>query len=92
MVHKSETVSKFLLFKAMVEKQFSKSIKIFCSDGGGEYASTPFQNFMFKADIIHQFSCPYSPQQNGLADLNTSILSKPPTLSCFKLIFPFHFG
>ncbi|PKU60143.1 Retrovirus-related Pol polyprotein from transposon TNT 1-94 [Dendrobium catenatum] len=52
----------------MVEKQFSTHIKIFRSDGGGEYTSTQFQNFLSTNGILHQFSCPHTPQQNGLAE------------------------
>ncbi|PKU73081.1 Retrovirus-related Pol polyprotein from transposon TNT 1-94 [Dendrobium catenatum] len=52
----------------MVEKQFSTQIKIFRSDAGGEYSSIPFRNFLSTKGIIHQFSCPYTPQQNGLAE------------------------
>ncbi|PKU75385.1 Retrovirus-related Pol polyprotein from transposon TNT 1-94 [Dendrobium catenatum] len=68
MVTKAEVFSKFLLFKAMVEKQFSTHIKIFRSDGGGEYTSIQFQLFLSTNGILHQFSCPHTPQQNGLAE------------------------
>ena len=66
--YKSEVFSKFLLFKAFVETQFSTKIKTSRSDGGGEYTSTEFKSFLSQHGIIHQLSCPYTPQQNGLVE------------------------
>ena len=43
--HKSETFSKFKEFKALIEKQSGKSIKMLRSDGGGEYDSHEFSDF-----------------------------------------------
>jgi hypothetical protein len=40
MRHKSETFAKFKEFKAKVEKQSGKYVKVIRSDGGGEYNST----------------------------------------------------
>ena len=58
--------SKFLLSKAMVETQFSTKIKTLRSYGGGEYTSSIFKSYLSQNGIIHQISCPYTPQQNGL--------------------------
>jgi hypothetical protein len=60
----------FIKFKILVEKQFSSSIKQLQSDGGGEYTSLHFQSFLTKNDIVHRKSCPYTSQQNGLAERN----------------------
>ena len=35
---------------------------------GGEYTSHVFKNHLTKHDIVHQTSCPYTPQQNGAAE------------------------
>ncbi|RVW31828.1 Retrovirus-related Pol polyprotein from transposon RE1 [Vitis vinifera] len=37
-------------------------------DSGGEYLSTEFQAFLASKGIIHQRSCPSTPQQNGVAE------------------------
>lgn len=37
-------------------------------DGGGEYTSLQFQVFLNKNGIIHRKFCPYTSQQNGLAE------------------------
>jgi hypothetical protein len=65
---KSEVLEKFIQFKLMVEKQFSNNIKQIQSDGGGEYISIHFQSFLTKNGIVHRKSCPYTSQQNGLAE------------------------
>ena len=54
-------------YKAEVENQLNKKIKILRSDRGGEYES-PFERFYAKNGIIHQTTAPYSPQQNGIAE------------------------
>lgn len=42
-------------------------MQIFQSDGGGEFISVPFKEPLQTHDIHHQFSCPYTPSQNGRA-------------------------
>ena len=49
LVNKSKVYDKFLLFKAMVETQFSTKIKVLRSDGrrgGGEYTLKAFEYFL----------------------------------------------
>ena len=38
------------------------------SDNAREYLSTQFQEFMAKQGILHQITCPHTPQQNGVAE------------------------
>ena len=52
----------------MIENQFSAKIKVFRSDGGGEYTSTDFKTYPIQNGIIHHLSYPYTPQQNGLVE------------------------
>jgi Reverse transcriptase (RNA-dependent DNA polymerase)/GAG-pre-integrase domain/gag-polypeptide of LTR copia-type len=61
---KDELVKVFSLFKEQVENFLDKKIKILQSDGGTEYK--PLTRLF--PQIIHQTSCPYTPQQNGLAE------------------------
>jgi hypothetical protein len=65
---KSETFAVFVQFKALVEKQFSTTIKQLQSDGGGEYTSHQFQSFLSQHGIAFRKSCPYTSPQNGLAE------------------------
>jgi transposase InsO family protein len=66
--HKSDTLQVFTQFHAMVHTQFSLPIKTFRTDCGGEFTSTKFNQFCTNHGIIHQLSCPHTPQQNGTAE------------------------
>ncbi|XP_028548626.1 uncharacterized protein LOC110093684 [Dendrobium catenatum] len=68
MRHKSEVFEIFQKFKTYVEKQTQFSIKCLRSDGGMEYLNNNFRNFLSHHGIAHQTSCPYTPEQNGLAE------------------------
>ena len=68
MQQKSEVFSKFKIFKALVEKQTGLDIQKLRSDNGGEYTSKAFTKFCEHHGIERQFSTPYTPQQNGVAE------------------------
>ena len=65
---KFKVFSKFILFKALVETQFSTKIKTLRFDGGGEYTSTAIKSYLSQHGIIHKISCTYTPQKNGLVE------------------------
>jgi transposase InsO family protein len=66
--HKSEVLTTFKHFKATVENQLSTQIKYLRTDCGGEYSSNAFTDFCSSHGITHQFSCPHTPQQNGIVE------------------------
>jgi len=66
--HKGEVFQHFLNFKSMVEKEKGVSIKCLRSDGGGEYFSNEFSEYLKEHGIQRKYSCSYSPQQNGVAE------------------------
>jgi hypothetical protein len=68
MKHKGEVFQHFLNFKAMVEKEKGVSIKCLRSDGGGEYFSNEFNEYLKEHGIQRKYSCSYSPHQNGVAE------------------------
>jgi hypothetical protein len=55
-------------FCNMVRNQFNKSIKILRTDNGTEYTNSDFQMTLRKLGIIHQTTCPGTPQQNGISE------------------------
>lgn len=65
---KDETFDVFKTFKAEVENQLGKKIKVLRSDRGGEYESSVMSEFCESHGIIHQTTAPYTPQQNGIAE------------------------
>jgi len=69
MKHKGEVFQHFLNFKAMVEKEKGVSIKCLRFDGGGEYFSNEFSEYLKEHGIQRKYSCSYSPQQNGVAEM-----------------------
>ena len=65
---KDQAFDMFKCYKALVENQLGKKIKILRSDRGGEYFPYEFSYFCEENGLIHQTSAPYTPQQNGLAE------------------------
>ena len=74
---KSESLEMFKTFKAEVENQLDRKIKVVRSDRGGEYygrhtdvgqAPGSFFDFCKDHGIINQYTMPGTPQQNGVAE------------------------
>ncbi|KAM2213096.1 hypothetical protein ACFX1S_023316 [Malus domestica] len=65
-IHKNEALEKFKEFKAEVENQLGRSIKTLNSDRGGEFEA--FDDFCKENGIRHNYTMPYTPQQNGIAE------------------------
>ena len=72
---KDEAIDKFVLYKNEVENQLNKRIKVVRSDRGGEYVS-PYADFCAKNGIRHEFTSPYSPQSNGIAERKNRTLKE----------------
>ena len=68
MKYKSEAFERFKEFKIEVEKQLGKSIKTLRSDRGSEYLSQEFLEYLVKHGIQSQWTPPYMPQHNGVAE------------------------
>ncbi|GJV00916.1 retrotransposon protein, putative, ty1-copia subclass [Tanacetum coccineum] len=72
---KDEAIDKFVLYKIEVENQLGKKIKDVRSDKGGEYVS-PFDELCVKHRIRHEFTAPYLPQQNSIAERKNCTLKE----------------
>lgn len=66
--HKDEVLSVFKSFHVMVQTQFSDKIQILRSDNGGEYVNWGFHDYFQHHGVLHETSCPQTPQQNGVAE------------------------
>ena len=64
---KDEALENFVFYKAEVENQLNKKIKVIRSDRGGEYV-TPIGDYCGQHGIRHEVTPPYSPQSNGVAE------------------------
>jgi transposase InsO family protein len=68
MKHKSEVFQKILNFKTMVEKEKGMNIECLRSNGGGEYFSNEFSEYLKEHGIQRKYSCSYFPHQNGIVE------------------------
>lgn len=65
---KSKTFEAFKEFKQEAENESRLKIKILRSNNGGEYNSKEFNQYCKQHGIKRQFSTPYTPQQNRVAE------------------------
>jgi len=59
--YKSEALKKFKEWKALREKVSGKQVKQFLTDGGSEYTSKKFAEYLKSEGIIKETTTPYSP-------------------------------
>ncbi|CAI7894109.1 unnamed protein product [Closterium sp. NIES-53] len=64
---KSDVLREFEKSRVLVERQMKKSMLMLHSDRGGEFLGKEFTNFVNGKGIVHDLTCPYTPQQNGMA-------------------------
>jgi len=65
---KTEVASVFMKFKNWIENQSGHRIQVVRSDYDTEYTSNKFAKFCHDAGIEHQYTTPYTPQQNGVIE------------------------
>jgi transposase InsO family protein len=65
---KGQVFKRFQEFKALMENQTGKKIKVFRSNNGGEYTSNEFNDFCAREGIKIELNVPYNPQQNGVVE------------------------
>ena len=65
---KDEVFERFKDFKVMVENSTGKRIKKLRSDNGGECIVKDFTSFCAREDIKREWTTPYNPDQNGVAE------------------------
>ncbi|GJR57528.1 ribonuclease H-like domain-containing protein [Tanacetum coccineum] len=66
--NKSDTLSKFIHFRAFVKNQFNCDIKSLQCDHGGEFDNTDLHKLFDTNGITIRFSCPRTSQQNGKSE------------------------
>ena len=79
------------IFIRRAQKEFSLPIKKVRSDNGTEFKNTQVEEFLDEEGIKHEFSTPYTPQQNGiverknrtLIDIARTMLDEYKTLDIF---------
>jgi transposase InsO family protein len=73
---KDEVFSRFQEFKALVEKQTGKKIKVLRLDNGGKYTSNEFKDFCRVVGIKKELTIRYNSQQNEVAERKNKTISR----------------
>ena len=72
---KSEVLSKFMEYVSRVENETGLRVRAISTDNGGGYTSQSFNKFCADKGIVHQFTNPYTPEQNGVSErLNRTLI------------------
>ena len=65
---KDKTKITFIDFAKQAQHKFDKEILAIRSDNGSEFKNYTLEEFLSGEGIEHQYSAPYTPQQNGVAE------------------------
>jgi transposase InsO family protein len=71
---KSEVQGKVKTFIRRAQSEFEQPIKKVRSDNGSEFWNTNVEEFLDQEGIKHEFSAPYTPQQNGVVERKSRTL------------------
>ena len=91
MKHKSEVFGLFKVFKALVENQCGRKLKVLRYDNGGDYVKYEFINYCADVGIHIQHSIPYTSQHNGVAERKNRSLKEMATCMMEAKNFPTNF-
>jgi transposase InsO family protein len=65
---KSETQEVLKKFMKRTQNEFDAKVKRIRSDNGTKFKNTQVEDYLDEEGIKHEFSAPYTPQQNGVAE------------------------
>jgi transposase InsO family protein len=65
---KDETYKYFSKFAKQARRTFEEVIKTIRTDNGSEFKNYTMENFVCEEGIKHEFSAPYTRQQNGVVE------------------------
>ena len=66
--NKNQVLTKFQHLVHLLENSTGQLIQTLRTDNGGEYTSTTFREFCLSKGIAREFTPPYTPQRNGIAE------------------------
>uniref|UniRef100_A0A2N9HZW3 Integrase catalytic domain-containing protein n=1 Tax=Fagus sylvatica TaxID=28930 RepID=A0A2N9HZW3_FAGSY len=85
---KSEVSSLFQQFHKMIATQYQSNIQVIRSDNGGEFINKYLKQYLNSHGIVHQTTCPDTPQQNGVAERKNRHLLEVVRASLFGAHMP----
>jgi transposase InsO family protein len=59
---------RYSFYKIRGQNEYELKIKNVRSDNGSEFQNTNIEEFLYEEGIKHEFSIPYTPQQNGIVE------------------------
>ena len=90
--NKDDVFNKFKEFKALIENHTEKKIKTFRSDNDGEFTSNEFKELCIDSGIKREFTTPYNPQQNVVAERKNRTIMEVARERFMIKIFPCIYG
>ena len=72
----------------MIATQYQSHIRVLRTDNGGEFFNQDLKQYLNLHGIAHQTTCPYSPQQNGVAERKNRHLLEVVCASLFGAHMP----
>jgi transposase InsO family protein len=77
MKNKSKAFHKYKNYEAIMKWQRNIDIKSFITDGGGEYTSNKFEEYLRDQGTLHKITVHDTPESNGIAErLNRTLVEK----------------
>ena len=73
---KDDTFEAFIKFSNVIQNQLSLKIISLRSDHDGEFLNHRFEIYCDEFGISHNFSCPITPQQNGVVERKNRVLEE----------------
>ena len=90
---KDEEFKWFYTFKALVENQTEKKIKVLRTDNGTKYESNEFNDFCREAGIKRETTTVYTPEKNGVVEIqNRTIVEAARAMLCDQGLLKFLWG
>jgi transposase InsO family protein len=71
---KSETQGTLKCFLRRAQNKFKLKVKKIRSDNGSEFKNLKVEEYLEEEGINHEFSAPYTPQQNGVVERKNKML------------------
>jgi hypothetical protein len=72
MKNKNDVLSCFKDFHKEVQTQYGVVVKVLRSDNGTKYTNKVFEEYLSSQRTQHQTTCPYTPEQNEVAEKEES--------------------
>jgi hypothetical protein len=77
LTYKSAALEKFKEWKGLREKELGKQVKRFRTDGGSEYTSKKFAEYLNSDGILKKTTTAYTPRSNGVVErANRTIMER----------------